>query len=95
MPRAVIASAANRIARRTGTASRRRRPGPPGPFLRLEGFKIPPNRGATIGFGLRLPAAGEVRLDDARLTYRENGDDHELRAGHTARICIVVTKDAC
>jgi hypothetical protein len=70
-------------------------PGPTGPFLRLEGFRIPPNRGATIGFGLQLPPEGEVRLDDARLTYRESGDDHELRAAHTARICILVTKDAC
>lgn len=70
-------------------------PPPPGPFLRLEGFRIPPNRGATIGFGIKVPPTGEVRLDDARLTYRENGDDHELRAHHTARICVLVTRDAC
>lgn len=70
-------------------------PGPPGPFRRLEGFEIPPNRAATIGFGLALPATGVVALEDVRVSYRENGDDHELRAGHTARICIVVSRRAC
>ncbi|MFL5846183.1 MAG: hypothetical protein ACJ762_15960 [Solirubrobacteraceae bacterium] len=70
-------------------------PGPPGPFLRLEGFEIPPNRGATIGFGLRLPASGTVALEDVRVTYRENGETHELRAGHTARLCVAVSRRAC
>lgn len=70
-------------------------PGPPGPFRQLEGFRIPPNRGATIGFGLKLPARGPVALTDVRVTYRENGDDHELRAGHTARICVSLTRRAC
>lgn len=70
-------------------------PGPPGPFRRIEGFRIPPNRGATIGFGLSLPRPGIVALEDVRVTYRENGDDHSLRARHTARICVAVSRRAC
>jgi hypothetical protein len=70
-------------------------PGPPGPFLRLEGFRIPPRRGATVGFGLQLDRAGLVRLEDARVRYREDGEDHELRARHTARLCVVVSLRGC
>lgn len=67
-------------------------PGKPGPFLRLEGFRIPPGRGATVGFGLELGREGLVRLEDARVTYREDGEEHELRARHTARICVTRTR---
>jgi hypothetical protein len=71
-------------------------PGRTGPFFRLEGFRIPPNRGATIGVGLALPAdAGTVALEDLRVTYLENGDENELRAGHTARICVRVSPRDC
>jgi hypothetical protein len=71
-------------------------PGRIGPYFRLEGFRIPPNRGATIGVGLALPAGvGTVALEDLRVTYQENGDDNELRAGHTARICVRVTPRDC
>ena len=71
-------------------------PGRPGPFFRLEGFRIPPNRGATIGVGLALPAgAGTVALEDLRVTYLENGDENELSAGHTARICVRVSRRGC
>ena len=70
-------------------------PGPPGPFRRIEGFEIPPYRGATIGFALSLPEEGLVALEDITVTYRENGDDHELRARRTARICVTVSRDGC
>jgi hypothetical protein len=70
-------------------------PGPPGPFRRIEGFHVPPNRGATIGFGLRLGTEGVVALEDARVTYLENGDNHELRIRRTARICVAVSRRAC
>lgn len=63
-------------------------PGKPGPFLRLEGFRIPPGRGATVGFGLALRKPGLYPLEDVRIAYRENGLDHVLRARHTARICV-------
>lgn len=71
-------------------------PGRVGPFFRLEGFDIPPNRGATIGVGLRLPPdAGTVAIEELVLTYRERGDDQELAAGHTARICVRTSPDDC
>jgi hypothetical protein len=70
-------------------------PGPPGPFLRLEGFRIPPRRGATVGFGLSFARPGPVRLEDATVRYREGGEDHELRARHTARVCVAVRRRGC
>lgn len=71
-------------------------PGQVGPYFQLEGFRIPPNRGATIGIGLSLPAgSGTVALEDLRVTYLENGDENELRAGHTARICVRVSRRDC
>lgn len=70
-------------------------PGPPGPFRRIEGFQIPPGRGATVGFGLELAEEGIVALEDARVDYRENGDDHELRIRRTARVCVAVKRSAC
>ena len=70
-------------------------PGRPGPFFRLEGFRIPPDRGATIGVGVTLRRAGTIALEDLRVTYLENGDENELRAGHTARICVRVTPRGC
>lgn len=65
-------------------------PGRPGPFLRLEGFRIPPGRGATIGFGLALRKPGLYKLEDVRVAYREGGIEHQMRARHTARICVRV-----
>lgn len=70
-------------------------PTPPGAFRRLEGFRIPPNRGATIGFGLALPEPGVVALEDVRVTYREGGGDEVLHARRTARICVAVRRRAC
>lgn len=70
-------------------------PGPPGPFRRIEGFRIPPGRGATVGFGVDLGEEGTVALQDARVTYRENGDTRELRIRRTARVCVAVKRSAC
>jgi hypothetical protein len=70
-------------------------PGRPGPFLRLEGFRVPAGRGATVGFGLALDRPGLVRLEDARVRYREAGEEHELRARHTARICVAPKRREC
>jgi hypothetical protein len=70
-------------------------PGKPGPFLRLEGFEIPPRRGATIGFGLELTRPGLVRLEDASVAYREGDEEHVLHARHTARICVAVSPAGC
>jgi hypothetical protein len=70
-------------------------PGPPGPFRRIEGFRVPPNRGATVGFGLALERPGVVALEDVRVTYREGGDEHELRARRTARVCVAVRPRGC
>lgn len=70
-------------------------PGPPGPFRRIEGFRIPPGRGATVGFGLELGEEGMVALQDARVSYSESGDAHELRIRRTARVCVAVKRSAC
>ena len=64
-------------------------PGPPGPFLRLEGFEIPAGRFATIGFGLRLDRPGEVRLEDVRVDYAEDDSRETLRIRRTARVRVV------
>ena len=58
------------------------------PFLRLEGFEIPPGRLATIGFGLEIAQPGVVALEDVTVGYDADGEDDALRIRRTARLCV-------
>lgn len=60
----------------------------PAPFLRLAGFRIPPGRGATIGFGLRASEPGLAALAGVTVRYVENGDENTLRVRRTTRLCV-------
>lgn len=68
-------------------------PQPTGPFRQLDGFEVPPRRGATVGFALTLPEEGLVKLENVRVGYREGGAEQVLAIRHTARICVTRRPD--